>query len=608
MIRSIPFAHRLWFLLILLIGGLTTAGRQPVPVQAQGQTRLVLAFYYAWFDPSSFGPGKTPFTHPAPYYSSDIGQIQFHVSQAQAAGIDGFVQSWYGPDPNQQTETNFVNLLNIASASGFTAAVDFETGSPFFSSNQDRINALNTLLATHATHPAYLRVDGKPVIFFWANWLLSVADWEAIRQATDPHHTAIWIAEGGNTDYLSVFNGLHLYNTAWSDNPAGVAATWAANTRAAASAYGSFKYWVATAMPGWNDTLLNRPDAFVRDRAGGAYYQLSFSGAAASAPDMLIISTFNEWPEGSNLEPSLEFGNLYLDLTAQLAAGYKAGSLALPPPLPTATAGPSPTPAPTKTPGPSPTPTPTASPIPSPTPDASGAIIYYVQSGDTLFTIAARFQTTLDNLYTLNGLSADQALLSINQPLILGYADVSAIGAAQVGSAPGGVTAGSIPPQFAQATLRQDGSYVHSVRAGDTLLGIALTYGLSLEALYAASGLNPDSLLQIGQEVVIGALPTPVEQGGSTDLPAPPPVATPTPTAAPQPTQLLVPTVTPAANPPAVAAVVNAAPPTPIPTPPPPAADSQTLAPAFMGLFGSLLALGVLVWYLNHTRQSGSTP
>lgn len=617
---------RLFLLLFVVVGLLSLKSEA---VSAENQSRLVLAFYYAWYDPGSFAAGKTPYTPPAPYYSSDSNTIQTHVNQAKAAGIDGFVQSWYGPNPAQQTEPNFAALLNIAAAVGFTAAVDFETGSPYFANNQDRLSALNTLIATHAQHPAYLRVDGKPVIFFWANSLLSVDDWRAIRNAADPNHTTTWIAEGANTNYLAVFDGLNLYNTAWSDNPAGTAATWSANTRAAAVTYGAYKSWVATAMPGWDDTLLNRAGSFRRDRGNGAYYQSSFAGAAASNPDWLIISTFNEWAEGSNIEPSNEFGAFYLDQTAQLIAAYKTGNIAPPPPV--ATPGPTLTPAPSKTPGPSPTPAPTKTPLPpptaapSPTPDNTGAIVYRVQPGDTLFWIAYRFGVPLDTLYQLNGFSpATGALLSIDQPVILGYAADRAIGAAQAipgaaisqpaDKAPVSPTAlpgvGTLfPSQFSRAQLREDGAFVHVVQAGDSLIGIAVTYGLTMEQIYAASGLGPQSVLQIGQVVILGRLPEPAEQGGSTDLPAPPPptaTPTPSPTPTPAPTFTRRPTNT-----------LPAAPATPVaqssgrweeksaesPSSPSPAGQ-ESLLPVFMSLFGSLVVMGGLLWYISRTTRN----
>ena len=417
----------------LMLGALLLATwtRSP-PADASG--RPVLAFYYAWFDMNTWSSGQLSDQPAQPYVSADAGTIERHVGQAQAAGIDGFVQSWYGPGGGNQTETNFTTLLNIAAGRGFYAAVDFEAGSPYFGSSADRVAALQYLLATHTNHPAYLRVDGKPVIFFWASWLLSVDEWAAIRAQVDPDHDTIWIVEGSSLDYLPVFDGLHLYNIAWSDNPAGTLGYWGGEVRARAAALGTTKYWAATVMPGWDDTrVAGRSGAFVRDRAGGAYYQACWSGAAASAPDMVIITSFNEWLEGSTIEPSASYGNFYLDLTAQLAAAFKAGSV---PAAPAVEAQPTaePTEAPAgasgeaDTPEPvaeiSPTPAVTFTPRPSPTPREDGAIIHLVQAGDTLLELAVAYEITLDDLTAWNDLGTD-TLLWVGQPLIVGWANLT---------------------------------------------------------------------------------------------------------------------------------------------------------------------------------------
>ncbi|HUS94598.1 MAG TPA: LysM peptidoglycan-binding domain-containing protein [Patescibacteria group bacterium] len=579
------------FTLLLLLAVLELS--PPGTALAQGHTNLVLAFYYAWYEPGSFGPGKTPYQPPSPYLSADAGVIQRHVSQAQSAGINGFVQSWYGPAP-QQTESNFQTLLNVSGGSGFKAAVDFESASPYFANNSDRIAALNHLLGTHANHPAYLRVDGRPVIFFWANWILGVGDWAAIREQVDPGHNSIWIAEGGSPEYLAVFDGLHLYNIAWSNGPAGTAATWAARTREASNTYGSYKYWVATAMPGFNDSLLGRGDStVVRDRGGGSYYQASFGGAAASSPDMLIINSFNEWAEGSNIEPSVEFGNQYLDLTSQLSAGFRSGSL---PPVviqPAATAGPSLTPSVTPTSGPSPTPTntplPTKTPTPiaSPTPLTDGSIVYEAIPGDSFLAIADRFGLDVNSIYELNGLSAE-SLLTIGQRLIIGY-----------GAKVEGGTSDRVYPG---ATIRDDGSAVYRVKEGDTPIGIASLYGLSLDELYEMnSDFSADSILRIDQELIVGRIPIPKEVGGSTDMPTATAVApatiTPEPTTEPSPPP---PDPSPSATP-TIGATVT--------VDPAASADTQTsitgnttILLLFIGVVLLLAAVGGILLYLGRNK------
>ncbi len=372
---------RLWLSIFLVI--LSLLGRS-VYVQAQ-QERLVLAFYYAWFDWDTWA--KDLSDKPVqPYLSADPGTIAQHVTQAQQAGIDALVLDWYGPQiENNQTEPNFRILLEQAQAHGMQAAVTVDLGGPFLQ-NVDAIQAaLTTLCDLHTAHPAYLKVNGQPVIFFWRQTNYSVATWQAIRNQVDPDHTMIWIAEGAHLEYLEAFDGLYLYSVAWSNDPASVLFRWGSEVRDWATQHDSVRYWVATVMPGYNDLATGRADAFVQAREDGAYYRATWNGAIQSQADWVVITSFNEWLEGSQIEPSESYGDFYLNLTANLGDVYRSFNVPAPTPtsevltptlepsptptlvVPTATL--EPTPEPTSTPLPTETPVPTVTPFIIPTPE-----------------------------------------------------------------------------------------------------------------------------------------------------------------------------------------------------------------------------------------------
>jgi LysM repeat protein len=298
--------------------------------------RTVVAFYYAWFGLDQWGPGKVSDTPAVPYASKDRDTIVRHVEQARGAGIDALAMAWYGPAvQNNQTEKNFRTLLEVAAERGFRCTVDFETRSPFFHSQADIVEALRYLINNHAAHSAFLRYEGKPVIFFWAvgqvftgQGQAAVDAWASIRQQVDPQHNTLWIADGADIEFQRVFDGHHLYNITWNP-PANVhntLSTWGSRVRSYGSEHGARRLWVATVMPGYNDLFIQgRSGRFAHDRRNGAYYRETWQAAMDSKPDLIVITSFNEWLEGTQIEPSASYGNLYLDLTSELSAVFKGG-------------------------------------------------------------------------------------------------------------------------------------------------------------------------------------------------------------------------------------------------------------------------------------------
>jgi len=328
---------------------------QPGPTQAarpRQSERLVLAFYYAWFDLTTW---QRPLSDQplAPYHSADAQTIAQHIGWARQAGIDALVQAWYGPDrTNNQTEDNFRLLLEHSLQQGLHAAASVDMGSPaFLQTPESLVDALTTLRDQHAQHAGYLRVGGRPVVFFWKQELFSVSAWEVIRSQVDPNHAMIWVAEGARPEYLEVFDGLYLYSVAWTSDPASVLVRWGGEVRKWETANNASRYWVATAMPGYDDYVTGRAAAFARPRDDGAFYRACWSGGNQSQADWVVITSFNEWLEGTHIEPSVNYGAIYLELTAALAQQYRQGVV-----LPTATPEP-----PTVTPEPF---TPTATPEP----------------------------------------------------------------------------------------------------------------------------------------------------------------------------------------------------------------------------------------------------
>ena len=186
-----------------------------------------------------------------------------------------------------------------------------------------------------------MRWEDKPVIFFIDAYRVPVAAgetpqqvWAAIRDEVDPQRQSWWITEGLDASYLAAFGGLYVFKVshATSLHDYVKSPRWGANVRNWEVQTGQPKLWLATISPGWDDLRANCiPDVRVPntlhrlDRAGGAIYEATFQAALVSNPDWLIVSSFNEWVEGSYIEPSVQYGDTYLQMTKEYVERFRAG-------------------------------------------------------------------------------------------------------------------------------------------------------------------------------------------------------------------------------------------------------------------------------------------
>jgi LysM repeat protein len=106
---------------------------------------------------------------------------------------------------------------------------------------------------------------------------------------------------------------------------------------------------------------------------------------------------------------------------------------------------------------------------------------YTVQRGDTLYSLARRYNTTVPDLAAANGMSTS-SFLYVGRPMWVP-------GAAQ-----------SSGPSQPLADARS-----HTVAAGETLYGLAGRYGVTVEGLIAANGLSARGHIQVGQRLLIPA-------------------------------------------------------------------------------------------------------
>lgn len=288
--------------------------------------KLLWAFYYPWYGKKDWSSEQLNDRPATRYASDDRRAIERHIAQAQSAGIDGFICSWWGPD--DYTDKNLKLILDVAEQKRFLVTVYVEILSGGKPRKTDVLQSwLEYVIRNYGEHPAFMKLDKKPVIVVWASNAVARHTWKKIfSNLRAKGFDAAYLPKSYDTGDLEVFDGLHQYGTSMPG--AGQAEFLASVARRARyyalSGDGSGpKACAASVMPGYDERPIPGRRGHHIDRKGGTVYRDAFEQALKMDPDWIFITSWNEWWEHTHIEPSELYGDQYLDITREYARKWK---------------------------------------------------------------------------------------------------------------------------------------------------------------------------------------------------------------------------------------------------------------------------------------------
>ncbi len=261
------------------------------------------AFYYPWFPEAWVQQGQNPFTNYTPargFYSTDAATVTAQVADMQYGGITLGIASWFGPGTT--TDKHWPALMQAAKGSGFAWAPYYEPegiSDPTPQQIADDLHYIESTYGGPGSALASLPGQGMPVFVYnaddptTAKGCDTVDRWNQARQILQQQYgESIYIdlkVFPGYTTCLGtpMINGWHQYGPAS-----------AIQNFAHAPGDGSYSispgYWKSGAAYGAAPFL-------ARDRTR---WQASIASMNASGAKWQLITTYNEWGEGTAIESS----------------------------------------------------------------------------------------------------------------------------------------------------------------------------------------------------------------------------------------------------------------------------------------------------------------
>ena len=299
-------------------------------------------------------PPNVPFQPPdaphSPYYperglysSRDPSVLAAQMAELADAGVDSVMLSWWGqpsykgpngpevPKRDSQdvsTDELVPAVLDAAAAAGIGVTWHLE---PYGRRTPRSIaDDLKYLHATYGQHPAVYKWKcatcdrALPVMFLYdvsaehisgdggagsaAHMSEMMHQWkEVTKTLRGTPHDAVLISllhDSRDLDFVvhSGFDGAYTYFSSDGFTEGSTVAKW---SDMASKMRERRKMFVPSVGPGYNDTLI-RPwnSQNTKRREGGKYYDRMWSAALEAGPAMITITSYNEWGEGTQIEPA----------------------------------------------------------------------------------------------------------------------------------------------------------------------------------------------------------------------------------------------------------------------------------------------------------------
>jgi hypothetical protein len=261
---------------------------QPPPTPGPEPTFPIrAAFYYPWFPEAWDQGGTVPFTHFTParlYDSGDADVIRRHLACLEHGRFAAGILSWWGQ--GHPTDGRVSTILGVTQASGSPLRWGFyhereSTGTP---SVEDLRSDLQYLAQSYGAHPAALRIGGRLVVFVFADAGDGCGMATRWKQAAAglPVYVVLKVVPG-YTNCPDQPDGWHEYGPA-----------------VPAIRHPGHSY---TISPGFH--LASEPQPrLVRDLDR---WKQNIRDMVASREPWQLVTSFNEWGEGTPVEPAAEW-------------------------------------------------------------------------------------------------------------------------------------------------------------------------------------------------------------------------------------------------------------------------------------------------------------